>query len=85
MGSVLLGGVWVELVSQLVDVRGQPALAGLQDALFGFGEPGEIQLEGELVQGPFGVGKARLELTRGRSQRRDRWLTRLGSRAAGIA
>ena len=78
-------GVGLAGVSQLADVGGQPALAGLKDTLFGLGEAGEIELEGELVQGPFGVGKARLELTRGRSQRRDRWLTRLGSRAAGIA
>jgi hypothetical protein len=85
MRSGLLVGVVLGSVRQLADVGGQPALAGLQDALFGFGEPGEIQLQGELVQSPFSVGKARLELTRGRAQRRDRRRPRLGSRAAGIA
>ena len=50
----------LESVSQLADVGGQATLAGLQDALFGFGETGEIQLEGELVQCPFGLGTARL-------------------------
>jgi len=60
MGSVLLVVVVLESVSQLADVGGQATLAGLQDALFGFGETGEIQLEGELVQCPFGLGTARL-------------------------
>lgn len=77
-------GVVLAWVSQLADVGGQPALAGLKDTLFGFGEAGEIELEGELVQCPFGVGKARLQLARGGSQWRNRRLTRLGCAAAGI-
>lgn len=75
----------MESVSQLADVSGQPALAGLQDALFGFAEAGEIELEGELVQGPFGLGKTRLQLARCGSQRRNRGLTWLGSGPARIA
>lgn len=71
-------------VSQLADVGGQPALAGVKNTLFGLGEAGEIELEGELVQGPFGVGKARLQLARGGSQGRHRRRTRWGSAAAGI-
>ena len=45
-------------MSQLADVGGQAALAGLKDALFGFGEAREIQFEGELVERPFGLGEA---------------------------
>lgn len=75
----------MESVSQLADVGGQPALTGLKDALLGFGEAGEIQLEGELVESPFGLGKARLQLARCRSQRRNRGLTGLRSSTARIA
>ena len=75
----------VESVSQLADVGGQPALAGLKDALFGFGEAGEIELVGERVQITFGLSKAGLQLSGRRPQRRDRGLTRLRSAVAGIA
>lgn len=71
-------------MSQLADVSGQAALAGLKDALFGFGEAREIQLEGELVERPCGLGEAHLQRAGCRSQRRDRGLTRWGSRAARI-
>jgi hypothetical protein len=63
---------------------GQTPLAGLEHALFGVGESGEIQVR-ELLQRVLGLGKARLDLTRGGAERGDRGPARGGRGRAGIA
>lgn len=71
-------------MSQLADVSGQPALAGLKDALFGLGEAGEIEPLSKLIQRALGLGKAGLQLPGRGSQRRDHRLAWLGSAIARV-
>src|SRR6266540_3583230 len=62
-GVSMVGGLLVEVVGQLDDLRDEPSLAGLEHALFGVGEPGELELR-ELFERLLGLEEAGLELAR---------------------
>ena len=74
----------MEVVGQLDDLRDEPSLAGLEHALFGVGEPGELELR-ELFERLLGLEEAGLELTRGGAERGDRGLARRRRGGARIA
>ncbi len=74
----------MEAVGQVDDESGEPPLAGLEHALFGVGEAGEIELR-ELLERLLGLEEARLELARGGAERGDRGLARRGRGRARIA
>jgi hypothetical protein len=64
----MVRGLLLDGAGQPDDMGGQTPLAGLEHALFGVGESGEIQVR-ELLQRVLGLGKARLDLTRGGAER----------------
>ena len=74
----------MEAVGQLNDLRDEPSLAGLEHALFGVGEPGELELC-ELLERLLGLKEACLELARGGAERGDRGLARSRRGGARIA
>jgi len=64
----MVGGLLLEGVDQLDDLSGQTPLAGLEHALFRFGEASEIQVR-ELLERLLGLQKAPLELARRGTER----------------
>jgi len=79
----MVGGLLLEEVGQLDDLRGEPPLTGVEHALFGIGEAGEINMR-ELLQRVLGLEKARLELARGGAEWGDRGLAGSGRGRARI-
>jgi hypothetical protein len=80
----MVGGLLPEAVGQLDDLRDEPALAGLEHALFGVGEPGELELR-ECLERLLGLKEACLQLAGGGAEGRDRGLARRRRGAARIA
>jgi len=80
----MVGGLLVEAVGQLDDLRDEPSLAGLEHALFGVGEAGELELR-ELLERLLGLEEAGLELARGGAEWGDRGLARRRRGGARIA
>jgi len=74
----------VEVVGQLDDLRDEPSLAGLEHALFGVGEAGELELR-ERFERLLGLEEAGLELACGGAEWGDRGLARRRRGGARIA
>src|SRR6266508_96888 len=83
-GVNIVGSLLVAAVGQLDDMRHEPSLAGLEHALFGVGEPGELELR-ELFERLLGLEEASLELARGGAEWGDRGLARSRRGGARIA
>jgi len=79
----MVGVLLLESASQLDDESGEPPLTGVEHALFGIGEAGEIKLR-ELLQRLLGLEEAGLELARGRAERGDCGLAGSGRGRARI-
>jgi len=80
----MVGVLLLESASQLDDESGEPPLTGVEHALFGIGEAGEIELR-ELLQRLLGLEEAGLELARGGAERGDCGLAGSGRGRARIA
>jgi hypothetical protein len=80
----MVGGLLVKAVGQLDDLRDEPSLAGLEHALFGVGEAGELEVR-ERFERLLGLEEAGLELARGGAERGDRGLARRRRGGARIA
>jgi hypothetical protein len=80
----MVGGLLVEAVGQLDDLRDEPSLAGLEHALFGVGEAGELERR-EFLERLLGLKEACLQFARGGAERGDRGLARRRRGGARIA
>jgi hypothetical protein len=80
----MVGGLLSEVVGQLDDLRDEPSLAGLEHALFGVGEAGEIELC-QRVERLLGLEETGLELARRGAEWGDRGLARRRRGGARIA